>query len=297
MGEFGNLEKDLMPRQHLWYFEYYTGNNVGLFMRINRVLYSGQSEIQRIDIFENPDLGVVFSLDGITMTTEKDEFMYHEMLAHVPMFLHPNPKRVLIIGGGDGGTLREVLKHDSVEKVTLCEIDALVIEAARKYLKYTSCEFDNPKTEIVIANGADYVRNFKNEFDVIIIDSTDPTAGQGGHLFTEEFYKACYEALKDDGVFAAETEDPFYDLGWFKLAYKRISKVFPIAKVYLSFMPTYPSGIWSYTFASKGGIDPIRDFDPEKVRNFKKELRYYNEEIHVAAFALPTFAKKELGLI
>jgi len=290
------FERDLQPRQHLWYFEYYTGNNVGLFMKINRMIYSGQSDIQRIDIFENPDLGVVFSLDGITMTTEKDEFMYHEMLAHVPMFLHPNPKKVLIIGGGDGGTLREVLKHDSMEKAVLCEVDGLVIEAARKYLKQTSCGFDDPRTEIVIANGAEYVRKFKNEFDVIIIDSTDPTAGQGGHLFTEEFYQACYDALKEDGVFSAETEDPFYDIGWFKLAYKRISKVFPITKVYLGFMTTYPSGMWSYTFASKG-IDPIKDFNPEKVKNFNKELKYYNEEVHVASFALPNFVKKELGLM
>lgn len=287
-----NLEKELIPRPHLWYFEYYSGNNVGLFMKINRMIYSGQSEIQRIDIFENPDLGIVFSLDGITMLTEKDEFMYHEMLVHVPMFLHPEPKKVLIIGGGDGGSLREVLKHESVEKVVLCEVDALVIEAAKKYLP-TAVEFDNPKAEIVIANGAEYVRNFKEEFDVIIVDSTDPTSGEGGHLFTEEFYQACHDALKEGGVFSAETEDPFYDFGWLKLAYKRISKAFPIAKVYLGFMTTYPSGMWSYTFASKN-IDPIKDFDPEKVKKFDKELKYYNGDIHIASFALPNFLKEEL---
>ena len=288
MGDFGPLE-------HLWYFEYYTGKNVGLFMKIKKMIHTDQSEIQRIDIFENPDLGIVFSLDGITMLSEKDEFTYHEMLVHVPMFLHPNPRKVLVIGGGDGGSVREVLKHDSVEKVVLCEIDSKVVEAAKKYLP-TGVKLDDPKVEIVNENGAEYVKRFENEFDVIIVDSTDPTAGEGGHLFTEEFYKACHDALKEDGVFSAETEDPFYDFSWLKLAYKRISKAFPVARVYMGFVPVYPSGMWTYTFASKG-IDPIKDFDPEKVRNFKEDLKYYNEDIHVASFALPTFVKRELEKI
>ncbi len=285
MGDFGPLE-------HLWYFEYYTGKNVGLFMKISRMIHTDQSEIQRIDIFENPDLGIVFSLDGITMLSEKDEFTYHEMLVHVPMFVHPKPKKVLVIGGGDGGSVREVLKHDSVEKVVLCEIDSKVVEAAKKYLP-TGTELDNPKVEIVNENGADYVKRFKNEFDVIIVDSTDPTAGEGGHLFTEDFYRACHDALKENGVFSAETEDPFYDFSWLKLAYKRISKAFPVARVYMGFVPVYPSGMWTYTFASKG-LDPIEDFDPEKVKRFEKELKYYNEEVHVASFALPNFVKREI---
>ncbi len=283
---------DFGPLEHLWYFEYYTGRNVGLFMKINKVLHTEISDIQRIDIFENPDLGIVFALDGITMMSEKDEFTYHEMLVQVPMFLHPNPKRVLVIGGGDGGSVREVLKHDSVEEVVLCEIDPKVIEAAKKYLPLSRVK-DDPRLKIVNENGAEYVKKFKNELDVIIVDSTDPTAGEGGHLFTEEFYKACHDALKEDGVFSAETEDPFYDFSWLKLSYKRISKVFPIAKVYMGFVPLYPSGMWTYTFASKK-IDPIADFNPEKVRNFNKPLKYYNEEIHKASFALPNFVKEAL---
>ncbi|MBM7559377.1 polyamine aminopropyltransferase [Marinitoga litoralis] len=291
------MDNKLEAGRHLLYMEWYTGGDVGLFMKMNRVLFSGQSEFQRVDVFENPELGRVFSLDGITMTTEVDEFMYHEMLTHVPMFIHPNPKRVLVIGGGDGGTTREVLKHPSVEEVILCEIDPLVIEAARKYLPTTSVEFDNPKLKIVNENGAEYIKQFENYFDVIIIDSTDPTAGEGGHLFTEDFYKSCYNALTENGVFSAETEDPFYDRAWVGIAYNRIKNVFPVAKVYLGFMTTYPSGMWSYTFASKG-LDPLKDFDPEKIRNFEKKntLKYYNEEIHVASFALPNFVKKLIGL-
>ncbi len=285
MGDFG-------PLDHLWYFEYYTGRNVGLFMKIDKMLHSEESKVQRIDIFKNPDLGTVFALDGITMMTEKDEFAYHEMLVQVPMFLHPNPKKVLIIGGGDGGSSREVLKHDSVEKLILCEIDERVTETAKRYLPLSEVK-DDPRLEIVNENGAEFIRKFKGEFDVIIVDSTDPTAGEGGHLFTEEFYKAARDALKANGVFSAETEDPFYDFSWLKLAYKRISKAFPIARVYMGFVPVYPSGMWTYTFASKE-IDPIEDFNPERVRKFDKTLRYYNEEIHKASFALPTFVKEAL---
>jgi len=289
------LEKDLKNYPHLWYTELYTTKNMGLMIRIKKMLYSAQSDIQRIDIFESYDLGRIFALDGITMTSEKDEFMYHEMLVHVPMFLHPNPRKVLVIGGGDGGSIREVMKHDCVEKAILCEIDPMVIEAARKYLPTTSCEFDNPKVEIINENGAEFVKNFKNEFDVIIIDSTDPFAGEGGALFTEEFYKSCYDALTENGVLSAESEG-FYDHGWTEMAYGRIKKVFPITRLYLGFVPVYPSGLWGYTFGAKK-IDPIKDFDEERVKNFKKKLRYYNHEVHKASFALPNFIKEMLEKI
>jgi len=275
---------------HLWFREMYTGRNVGLIMRIERMIYSKKNDIQRIDVFDHPDLGRVFVLDGMNMLTEKDEFMYHEMLVHVPMFSHPNPKKVLVIGGGDGGSVREVLKHDCVENVILCEVDKDVIETAKKYLP-TGVELDNPKLKIVIANGAEYVKNFENEFDVIIIDSTDPTAGEGGHLFTEEFYANCRKALKKGGVLSAETESPFYDYPWLKMAYERMKKSFKLVKVYMGFMATYPSGCWSYLFASDE-IDPLRDFDPDRVKKFNRPLKYYNEEIHVASFALPNFVRE-----
>lgn len=285
-------DKELTPGRHLIYMEWYSRDVGGLFMKMNRHLFAAKSPYQRIDIFESDFYGRVFSLDGITMTTERDEFMYHEMLVHVPMFMHPNPKKVLVIGGGDGGSVREVLKHPTVEKVVMCEIDELVVKAAKEYLHYTANKLDDPRVELVFEDGSKFIKQFKNEFDVIIIDSTDPTAGQGGHLFTLEFYKACSEALKDDGVFCAQTEGIFYDYEWGATAYRRIKANFPIARMYLGFMPTYPGGMWSYTFASKVGLDPVKDFNPERVRNFKEPLRYYNEEIHVAAFALPTFVKK-----
>ncbi len=285
---------ELKQGKHILYMEYYSGEHSGLFMKINRLLHSEQSSFQRIDIFQNDFFGNVFVLDGITMTTEKDEFMYHEMLTHVPMFVHPNPKKVLVIGGGDGGTVREVLKHPSVEKVVMCEIDQKVVEAAIKYLPYTASKLSDSRVVLVYEDGAKFVKQFENEFDVILIDSTDPTAGEGGTLFTTEFYGNCARALTENGILAAQTEGLVYDSAWTKTAFSRIKVNFKIAKLYLGFMPTYPGGMWSYTYASKSGLDPIKDYNPEKVRNFKEPLKYYNEEIHISAFALPNFVKKLL---
>ncbi|KUK67830.1 polyamine aminopropyltransferase [Mesotoga sp.] len=287
-------DRELRTLNHLMYMEYYTGGNAGLFMKMKRLVYSFQSPFQRIDIFEHPEFGMVLVLDGITMFTEADEFMYHEMLVHVPLFSHPDPKRVLIIGGGDGGSLREVLKHSSVEEAILCEVDPYVIDAAKLHLKEMSVELDNPKASIINENGADFVRKNMDYFDVIIVDSTDPTAGEGGHLFTKEFYSNCYKALRKDGIFCAETEDPFYDKGWVAIAYNRISSVFPVSKMYTSFMTTYPSGMWTYTIGSKE-VDPLEDYDEDRVLDFEAPLRYYNTEIHRASFALPTFLKELTG--
>lgn len=286
------MSEKVVPGKHLWFFDYFSGGDVGLVMRISRIIHSEQTPYQRIDIFDNPTLGRVFALDGITMTTDVDEFMYHEMLAHVALFSHPDPKSVLIIGGGDGGTLREVLRHEQVEKAVLCEIDRRVVEVSKQYLK-TGVALESEKVELVFENGAEYIKHVRNQFDVIIIDSTDPTAGEGGHLFTQDFYKSCYDALKDNGVMTAEAENPLYDFGWLKIAYKRVRNAFPIVRVYQGFMPTYPSGYWLYIFASKQ-TDPMKDFRVEDAKKMSKDLKYYNEEIHKAAFVLPNFIKNEL---
>lgn len=287
------MPEKIIPGKHLWFFDYFSGGDVGLVMRISRMIHSEQTQYQRIDIFDNPTLGRVFALDGITMTTDVDEFMYHEMLAHVAMFSHPNPKSVLVVGGGDGGTLREVLRHPQVEKAVLCEIDKRVVDLSKQYLK-TGIAFESEKVEVIFENGAEYIKHIRNQFDVIIIDSTDPTAGEGGHLFTQDFYKSCYDALKDNGVMTAEAENPLYDFGWLKIAYKRIRAAFPIVRVYQGFMPTYPSGYWLYIFASKGQ-DPLKDIRVEDAQRMSGELKYYNEEIHKAAFVLPNFIKRELA--
>lgn len=263
-------------------------------LKVERVVYSQNSEIQRIDIFDTPQFGRVFTLDGLVMVTEKDEWMYHEMLVHVPMFSHPSPEKVLIIGGGDGGSLREVLKHKTVKEAVMVEVDGQVVEAAKKYLPFTSCAMEDPKAKIIIEEGGEFVKKNPGSFDVIIIDSTDPTKGAGGVLFTEEFYTNCKKALKDGGVLSAETEDYLYDYPFFKMAVTRLSSTFPVTKLYWGAVTSYPTGMWTYTFASIK-TDPIENLREKDARQISDQLKYYNAEIHKASFILPNFLRKMVG--
>ena len=191
------------------YYHEITPSGFGIAIKAGDVLFSKQSEFQKVEVFETESsLGRVLTLDDLMMTTEGDEYHYHEMIAHIPMINHKNPKSVLVIGGGDGGTVREVLKHDTVEKVVLCEIDGMVIEACKKFLPTISCELDNPKVEILVQDAIEYIKNKKDEFDIVLIDSTDPM-GPGEGLFTEEFYTNVKNSLKKDGIMVAQSESPF----------------------------------------------------------------------------------------
>lgn len=274
------------PVKHLRFEEYYQGENSGLFIKIKEMLFSKQSKYQRIDIFDSFDVGRVFALDGITQTIEKFEFMYHEMLVHVAMFSHQKPERVLIIGGGDGGTLREVLRHSCVKEAVMCEIDEEVVMAAKKHLPSLSCAMNDERAQILFKDGAAYVSQYEDYFDVIIIDSTDPTAGEGGNLFTVDFYKRCYHALTKDGLLVAHTENPVYDTNWLKMAYSRIEKAFDLTKLYTGFSPQYPSGFWTYTIGTKGN-NPMEVKRVDKV--LESVLKYYSLKIHQACFVLPVF--------
>ena len=229
-------------------------------------------------------------LDGIIQTSVRDEFIYHEMLAHVPLFVHPNPKRVLIIGGGDGGTLRETLKHPSVEEVHLVEIDERVIDASRKYLPELSGGFDDPRAKVVIRDGIEYVAEVKGAYDVILIDAPDPEGAAVG-LFSTDFYANARDALGDDGVLAAQTESPFIDPKLVKEIYDRIWAQFPLCRLYTAHVPSYSVGIWSFALALKR---------PEMFERYRRaggefKTRYYNSEIHAAAFALPEYILELLG--
>jgi len=228
----------------------------------------------------------VFALDGITQTIEKFEFMYHEMLVHVALFSHQKPKRVLIIGGGDGGTLREVLRHSCVKEAVMCEIDEEVVLAAKEYLPTLSYAMNDERAQLLFKDGAAYVSQYEDYFDVIIIDSTDPTAGEGGNLFTIDFYKRCYRALTKDGLLVAHTENPVYDTNWLKMAYSRIEKAFDFTQLYTGFSPQYPSGFWTYTIGTKGN-NPTEKKREDK--GLESKLKYYSFQIHQACFALPVF--------
>ncbi len=266
-------------------------------IRVTRQLFSRESKFQKIDIMESREFGRFLTLDGLMMLTEKDEFIYHDMIVHVAMASNPDIRRVLVIGGGDGGTVRELCRYDTVQHIDLVEIDKMVIEASRKYLKQTACCLDDPRVRIHIADGLPYVRGRKNSYDLIIVDSTDPF-GPGEELFTREFYGNCFLALKDDGILINQHESPFYDKYASSMynAHRCISYAFPICRVYQAHIPTYPSGHWLFGFASKS-IDPVRDFTQEKQDLWNaRGIRtgYYNTDLHIGAFALPTYVKELL---
>ena len=188
----------------LWFSEPHTPN-VKLSIRVDEQLYSGHSEFQRIDVFESQEFGRFLVLDGYIMLTEKDEFIYHEMIVHVPMAVHPNVKKVLVIGAGDGGAIRELARYPEIEHIDLVEIDEQVIQVSRQFLPRTSCKLDDERVHIYYEDGLRFVRSREDEYDLIIVDSTDPF-GPGEGLFTKEFYGNCYKALKEDGIMVNQHE-------------------------------------------------------------------------------------------
>lgn len=277
----------------LWYTEKHT-DNVKLSIKIDKALYSEETEFQRIDILESKEFGRIFTLDGLMMVTEKDEFIYHDMIVHVPMATNPNIKNVLVIGAGDGGTIRELTRYSSIEKIDMVEIDKRVVEVCKEYLKQTACKFDDERVNIFYEDGLKFVRNKENEYDLIIVDSTDPF-GPGEGLFTKEFYGNCYKALTEEGILVNQHESPYYDYYAKSMqdAHEKIYGLFKIHKVYQAHIPTYPSGHWLFGFASKK-YDPVNDLDAEAWNKLGIKTKYYNTDIHVGCFALPTYVKELL---
>ena len=278
---------------NFWFSENHTPN-VKLSIRVDRQLYSGKSEFQRIDVFDSPEFGRFLTLDGYMMLTEKDEFIYHEMITHVPMAVHPLVKKVLVIGAGDGGVIRELTRYPEIEHIDMVEIDPLVLEVCRKYLPKTACRLDDPRLSIHYEDGLKYVRFKENEYDLIIVDSTDPF-GPGEGLFTREFYGNCYKALKEDGIMVNQHESPFYaeDAEACKRAHKRIVESFPISRVYQAHIPTYPSGHWLFGFASKK-YHPLKNLDETRWNLRELDCRYYTTTLHKGAFYLPAYVEEML---
>lgn len=274
----------------LWYSEYHT-EDVRFSIRVNRQICSVQSEFQRIDVFESPEFGRFLVLDGYMMLTERDEFIYHEMIVHPPMAVHPNVQNVLIIGGGDGGTAREVLRYDTVQRVDLVEIDRQVVEACRNYLPFTAACMDDPRLHLHFEDGMRFVRSIVEEYDLIIVDSTDPF-GPGEGLFTKEFYGNCFKALKQNGIMVNQHESPFYtnDAKAVQRAHKRIVQSFDLSMVYQAHIPTYPSGHWLFGFSTKQ-YHPLRDFRGVQWKTLGLKTRYYNTQLHQGAFALPNYVE------
>lgn len=277
----------------LWFTERHT-QNAKFSIKVDRQLYSGQSEFQRIDVFESKEFGRFLTLDGYMMLTEKDEFIYHEMITHVAMAVHPNAKRVLVIGAGDGGVVRELCRYSSVEHIDLVEIDELVVEVCKEHLPQTACKLGDERVHIHYQDGLKFVRRCEASYDLIIVDSTDPF-GPGEGLFTKEFYGNCYKALRDDGIMVNQHESPFYhdDAIAMQRAHKRIVQSFPISRVYQAHIPTYPSGHWLFGFASKQ-YHPIRDLDKAAWGKLGLNTKYYNPNLHIGSFALPNYVEELL---
>lgn len=269
---------------------------MGLRLKVEKVLFSGKSEFQTVDVVETKGHGKVLLNDGLIMVSERDEFAYHDMISHVPLFVHPNPKNVLVIGGGDGGTAREVIRHASVEKCTMVEIDGMVVDACKAHIPLTSSALDDPRINLIIGDGVEFVKNTDQKFDVILIDSTDPI-GPAQPLFGEEFYRDVFNCLTDDGIVVSQGETPWYAKDIQQSLLGVLNNVFPQTYLYSFSNLTYPGGLWCFTFASKK-YHPVNDFDAARVSQSPLEFKYYNQGVHSAAFALPNFVKAGLeGLI
>lgn len=253
------------------------------------------SDYQHIAILESEEFGKILILDGYLMLTEKDEFIYHEMIVHVPMSTNIDIKKVLVIGAGDGGTIRELTRYEQIEQIDMVEIDKKVVEVCKEHLQKTACKLDDPRVTIYYEDGLRFIRNIENKYDLILVDSTDPF-GPGEGLFTKEFYGNCYKALSDKGILVNQQESTFYDsyIEDMKRSHHKIKATFPIAKVYQAHIPTYPSGYWLFGYASKH-YDPIKDLKAKEWNDLGLKTKYYNTDLHMGAFALPNYVKEQLG--
>ncbi len=259
--------------------------------KVNEKLYSKKSSFQKVEVYDTDYLGRVLLNDDFLMTSDKDEFVYHEMISHVPLFSHPDPKKVLVVGGGDGGTVREVLKHKSVEQVVMVEIDACVVEACKSFITSTSSELENPRLNLIIDDAVEYLKKAEDSsFDVILIDSSDPI-GPAAPLFGELFYSDVKRALTPNGIVVSQCENPFLEIETQRSLLEIKTKFFDKTYIYNYSNVTYPSGLWSFSVGTLGDTYPKK---PIKSDSFEESLKYYNSDLHSACFCLPQFQQKFL---
>lgn len=277
----------------LWFSEFHTPD-VKHSIRVRRHLYSHKSEYQQIDIYDTPEFGKALVLDGNVMLTERDEFIYDEMITHVPMSVHPHVRNVLVIGAGDGGVVRELTRYSSIESIDLVEMDDQVVEACKMYLPENACKLDDERVHIYFDYALRFIRRRTDEYDLIIVDSMDPFGPSEGH-FTKEFYGTCYNALREDGILVNQQGSPFYkhDAEAMQRSHKRIVATFPISRVYQAHIPTYAAGYWLFGFASKK-YHPLDDLNVEKWKELGLKTKYYTTNLHLGSFYLPAFLENML---
>lgn len=260
-----------------------------LSVKVTKELYNKRSKFQDIKLYETESSGKMLVLDGMIQFTESDEFAYQEMMTHVAMFSHPNPERVLVIGGGDGGVLREIAKHDVVKEIDICEIDEDVINICKQYVPSLSCGYDDPRVNVHVADGSEFIKDRQKYYDVIIVDSSDPI-GPGEALFGEQFYRGMKTALNNEGIIATQGESFFLHQEICKNLMMVVNKLFPIWGYSYMLVPTYPGGNIGVCLGSlKHPVDkPARRPSPE----MQKKLKYYTPEIHLASTVLPAFGQR-----
>ncbi|MDB2426099.1 polyamine aminopropyltransferase, partial [bacterium] len=243
-----------------WQYENYK-DILKIGYKVKEKLFSQTSPFQKVEVFETEGFGKMLFNDDLAMVSERDEFVYHDMITHVPMYTHPNPKNVLVIGGGDGGTAREVLRHKSVEKCTMVEIDGAVVEACKQLIPLTSSALEDERLELIIDDGVKFVAETKEKFDVILVDSTDPI-GPAQPLFGDKFYEDIYSCLSDDGIVVSQGESPYYMKDMQNKLASILAKKFEVVKFYTYTNLTYPGGLWAFSYASKK-LNPLTNFNKE----------------------------------
>ena len=274
----------------IWFSELHT-DNVKLSVRIDRQIFSGASEYQRIDVFESEEFGKFIALDGAIVFSEKDEFIYDEMVTHVPMAVHPDVKEVLIIGGGDGGVAKELLRYPGIRSIDLVETDRLFVKVCKEIFPRLSAGLKDERVRVYYDDGLRFLRSKCEVYDLIINDSTDPFGYTEG-LFTKEFYGSCYKALRKDGIMVYQHGSPFYseDEMACRSMHRKAYRSFPISRVYQAHIPTCASGYWLFGFASKK-YHPVTDFKPEKWNRLEIDTKYYTTNLHMGAFMLPRYVE------
>ena len=277
----------------MWYTEL-QDNHSGNIFRVDRVLESYDSKYQRIDVLQTAGLGKALALYGSLMITEGDYNAYNEALAHTPLFAHPAPHDILIIGGGDCGCLTNVLKHPEVRTATMCELDKEVVAVSKRHFPKLTKGLKDPRAKVRFADGKKFLETTKKKYDVILLDLSDPI-GPAADLFQKRFHQTVFDRLKDDGILVAQSESPFFNQDIVRTMYANLDTIFPIVRMYLCHMITYPSALWSFAFCSKK-YHPIDDFDQKRYKTLARKMKneYYNDDTHRGSFALPEYVKKLL---
>ena len=290
--------RKLTPPKHsrsVWFTD--RNENIALSLRHKgERLFFEKSPYQKVEVFDTFEYGKMLALDNMVMCTERDENAYHEMIIHVPLLRRPEIKDVLVIGGGDGGSVRELLKHPGVKSITMVEIDEAVVKASREFLPTISKGLNDPRLNLIIADGIEFVEKaMADSYDLIVVDSSDPVGPSEG-LFSKSFYKNVYKCLRPQGILTVQSESPHFNQPAFIDLNVCLKEVFGGDRVhcYLAFIPTYPTGMWSFSFCSKDGLDPVEGLDLDRAESFSREhgLKYYNPAVHKASFCLPTFLKE-----